>query len=211
MTAAQNTTSRAAYSNRSLSAQLWRPEVRSRCWEGGSPLEALREGPSRLLQLLVTPGITPTSASIFRWPLPPVSLLVRTPALLNQGPPHSRMTSLNVIPSAETMFPNKGVFTGSRRWTRTYLLESDSEVTQSCPSLCDPMDCTCQTPPSVGFSRQDYRHGLPFSYPGGLSNSGIKPRSPALQADSLPSEPQGKLFLGVTIQLIMTVQLLSFF
>ena len=178
---------------------------------GWPPLEALREGPFHLLQLLVAPGITPTSASIFWWPLLPVSLLVRTPSLLSQGPPHSSMTSLEVIPSAETMFPNKGIFTGSRHSTRTYLFESESEVIQLCPSLCDPMVCTCQAPPSMGFSRQDYWHGLLFPYPGDLSNSGIKPRSPALQADSLPSEPQGKLFLGVTIQLIMTMQLLSFF
>ena len=39
---------------------------------------------------------------------------------------------------------------------------------------------------------QEYWHGLPWSPPGDLPNSGIKPRSPALQADSLPAEPQGK-------------------
>ena len=91
------------------------------------------------------------------------------------------------------------------------LFTAAAKSLQSCPTLCDPMDCTCQAPPSMGFSRQDYWHGLLFPYPGDLSNSGIKPRSHALQADSLPSEPQGKLFLGVTIQLIMTMQLLSFF
>ena len=142
---------------------------------GWPPLEAFREGPSRLLQLLVAPGITPTSASIFWWPLLPVSLLVRTPALLSQGPPHSSMTSLDVIPSVETLFPNKGIFTGSRHWTRTYLFESESEVTQSCPSLCDLMDCTCQAPPSMGFSRQDYWHGLPFPYPGIFPTQGSNP------------------------------------
>ena len=45
---------------------------------------------------------------------------------------------------------------------------------------------------SMEFSRPEYRSGLPFPSPGNLPNSGIKPRSPALQADSLPSEPQGK-------------------
>ena len=44
-----------------------------------------------------------------------------------------------------------------------------------------------QAPPSVGFSRQEYWSGLPFPSPGDLSNPGIKPRSPALQADALPS------------------------
>ena len=50
----------------------------------------------------------------------------------------------------------------------------------------------CQAPPSMGFSRQEYWSGLPFPSPGDLPNPGIKPRSPALQADSLPSEPPGK-------------------
>ena len=41
-------------------------------------------------------------------------------------------------------------------------------------------------------SRQEYWSGWPFSSPGDLPNSGIKPRSPVLQAGSLPAEPQGK-------------------
>ena len=45
----------------------------------------------------------------------------------------------------------------------------------------------------MGFSRQEYWTGLPSPPPGGLPNPGIEPRSPALQADSLPSsEPPGK-------------------
>ena len=40
------------------------------------------------------------------------------------------------------------------------------------------------------FSRQEYWSGLPFPTPGDLLNPGIEPESPALQADSLPSEPQ---------------------
>ena len=46
-----------------------------------------------------------------------------------------------------------------------------------------------QTPLSSGVSRQDYWSGLPFPFPGGLPDPGIKPKSAALQADSLPSEP----------------------
>ena len=49
-----------------------------------------------------------------------------------------------------------------------------------------------QASPSMGFSRQEYRSGLPFPSPGDLPDPWIKPRSPALQADTLPSEPQGK-------------------
>ena len=44
----------------------------------------------------------------------------------------------------------------------------------------------------MGFSRQDYWSELPCPPPGDLSNPGIKPRFPALQADSLSSEPPGK-------------------
>ena len=45
---------------------------------------------------------------------------------------------------------------------------------------------------SVEFSRQEYWSGLTFPSPGDFPDPGIKPGSPALQADSLPSEPQGK-------------------
>ena len=49
-----------------------------------------------------------------------------------------------------------------------------------------------QAPPSMGFSRQEYWSGLPFPSPGDLPYPGIEPRSPALQADALTSEPPGK-------------------
>ena len=50
---------------------------------------------------------------------------------------------------------------------------------------------TYQGPPSMGFARQEYWSGLPFSSPGDLSNPGIEPGSPTLQADALLSEPPG--------------------
>ena len=55
-----------------------------------------------------------------------------------------------------------------------------------------PWTVAYQAPPSMGFSRQEYWSGLPFLSPGDLPNPGIKPRSPALQADALTSEPPGK-------------------
>ena len=55
-----------------------------------------------------------------------------------------------------------------------------------------PWTVTCQAALSVGFSRQEYWNGLSFLSPGDLSDPGIKPESPALQADSLLSEPPGK-------------------
>ena len=45
---------------------------------------------------------------------------------------------------------------------------------------------------SMGFPRQEHRSGLPFPSLGDLPHPGIKPRSPALQADSVLSEPAGK-------------------
>ena len=56
-----------------------------------------------------------------------------------------------------------------------------------------PWTVACQAPPSMGFSRQEYWSGLPFPSPGDLPDPGIEPRSPALQADALTSEPPGKL------------------
>jgi len=49
-----------------------------------------------------------------------------------------------------------------------------------------------QVPLSMEFSRQEYWSGLPFPSPGDLHHPGIKPGSPALQADYLPSEPLRK-------------------
>ena len=70
--------------------------------------------------------------------------------------------------------------------------ESESEVAQSCPTLCDPMDLAYQASLSTGFSRQEYWSGLPFPSPGDLPSPGIEPGSPALLTDALPSEPPGK-------------------
>jgi len=58
-----------------------------------------------------------------------------------------------------------------------------------------PWTVAYQAPPSMGFSRQEYWSGLPLPSPGDLPNPGIKPGSPTLQADALPSEPPGKLSL----------------
>ena len=59
-----------------------------------------------------------------------------------------------------------------------------------------PCTVAYQAPPSTGFSRQECWSGLPFPSPGNLPNPGIEPRSPTLQADALPSEPQGSLLIS---------------
>ena len=53
-------------------------------------------------------------------------------------------------------------------------------------------NCSVMSDSSMGFSRPGYWSGLPFRSPGDLPNPRTDPRSPALQADSLPSESPGK-------------------
>ena len=60
-----------------------------------------------------------------------------------------------------------------------------------------PWTIAYHTPPSMGFSRQEYWNGLPFPSPGSLPNPGIEPGSPELQTDTLLSEPQGSPVYGV--------------
>ena len=61
-------------------------------------------------------------------------------------------------------------------------------VAKSCLILANPWTIAHQAPLSMRFSRQEYWSGLPFPSLGDLPNPGIKPRSPALQADSFPTE-----------------------
>ena len=60
------------------------------------------------------------------------------------------------------------------------------KVTQSCPTLFDPMDCI------HGILQARILEWVAFPLPGDLPNPGIEPMSPPLQADSLPAEPPGK-------------------
>ena len=61
-----------------------------------------------------------------------------------------------------------------------------------------PWTVAYQPPPSMGFSRQEYWSGLLFPSPGDLPDPGIDPGSPAFQADTLTSEPPGKLLIANT-------------
>ena len=64
------------------------------------------------------------------------------------------------------------------------------EKSLSCVQFCaTPWTVAYQSPQSMGFSRQEYWNGLPFPSSVDLPDPGIEPRSPALQADALPSEP----------------------
>ena len=63
------------------------------------------------------------------------------------------------------------------------------------------MDCSHWAPLFMGFSRQEYWDGLPFPSPGDLPNPGTEPTSlvSALQADSLPAEPLGKIWMQLKL------------
>ena len=65
-------------------------------------------------------------------------------------------------------------------------------VIQSCLTLCDPMDCSPPGSSVLGILQARILEWVPFPAPGNLPDPGIEPRSPALQADSLPSEQSGK-------------------
>ena len=75
-------------------------------------------------------------------------------------------------------------------------------VAQLCPPVCDTMDCghrTHQAPLSMEFSREEYRSGLPSHSLGHLPHPEIEHGSPALPANSLPSEPP-KLWYTYTME-----------
>ena len=61
------------------------------------------------------------------------------------------------------------------------------------PLFATPWTIAHQGPLSMKFFGLEYWSGLPFPSPEDLPDPGMKPRSPALQADALPSEPPGKL------------------
>ena len=61
-----------------------------------------------------------------------------------------------------------------------------------------PWTVAFQAPLSMGFSRQEYRSGLPFPSLGDLPDPGTEPGSPAFQADALTSEPPGKPVIVLT-------------
>ena len=79
----------------------------------------------------------------------------------------------------------------------THRIHTNNNMKRKCQSLsCVPLfeipqTVAHQAPLSRRFSKQECCSGLPCPSPGDLPNPGIEPGSPALQADSLPSEPPG--------------------
>ena len=84
-------------------------------------------------------------------------------------------------------------FTTSTTWEAYRSITQKVKLSSSvCPdSLLPPQTVAHHAPLSMEFSVQEYRSGLSFPSPGDLSDSGVEPVSPALQADSLPLSHQG--------------------
>ena len=66
-------------------------------------------------------------------------------------------------------------------WNDRICLKSNFSDNQWCVTFYDSQTVAHQTPLSMGFSRQEYRRGLPFPTPGDLPDPGIEPMSPALR------------------------------
>ena len=81
----------------------------------------------------------------------------------------------------------------SGRYSQRYLLVTCDQTFSCIWLFATPWALVHQTPLFMRFFRQEYSSGLPFSFLGDLPDPGIEPASPALQADSLPTEPAGKL------------------
>ena len=112
---------------------------------------------------------------------------------LNQGwePPHILVplpTYFSLpLPLPHTSTDTLSVTIGSIAFSR-----SEVKALSHVQLFVTPWTVAHQAPPFMGFSRQDSWSGLPFPSPGDLPDPGIEPRSPALQADALTSEPPGK-------------------
>ena len=79
-----------------------------------------------------------------------------------------------------------------------YLFGCDGLVAKSCPTFVALWTVAHRAPPCMAFPRQEYGSGC-LSFSREFLYPGIKPRSPALQADSLPAEPPGIVALGILL------------
>ena len=91
-----------------------------------------------------------------------------------------------------------------------YIYGGGGLVVKSSPILVTPWTVALQTPLSMGFSRQEYWSGLPFPFLGYLPDPGVEPRSPALQGDSLPTEPSRQFkytytYLALSVSLVTLI------
>ena len=74
---------------------------------------------------------------------------------------------------------NIAIILNNYKWSES---ESEVKLLSRVQLFATPWTVAHQAPPSMGFCRQEYRSGLPFSSPGDLADPGIEPRSLTLQA-----------------------------
>ena len=91
--------------------------------------------------------------------------------------------------------PLWGRMTSSRTSPSICVCVHAHSVAQLCPALCDPMDCSPRGSSVHGILQARILEWVAISFSRDLPNPEIEPRSPTLQADSLPSEPPGKSLL----------------
>ena len=95
------------------------------------------------------------------------------------------------MPSGQKNSPNADLRETRRKTSRASVFLSRvkvSAVTQSCPTLCDPVDCSPPGSSVHGILQVRILEWVAIS----SSREASRPRAPALQADALPSEPPGK-------------------
>ena len=102
--------------------------------------------------------------------------------------PHRRQTTR--LPSPWDS-PGKNTGVGCHFLFQCRKVKSESEVAQSCPTLCNPMNCGLPGSSIHGIFQARVLEWVAISFARDLPNPG--PWSPALQADTLPSETWGKL------------------
>ena len=98
---------------------------------------------------------------------------------------------INICPVGSGYFYTQ-LYSSDYFWLSAYRVLV-SEVAQSCPTLCNPMDCSLPGFSVHGIFQARVLEWVSTSFSGDLPEPGIEPRSSALQADSLPSEPPGVL------------------
>ena len=92
-------------------------------------------------------------------------------------------------------------------WLLFVVLHAMCLVTQLCPTLCNPMDCSLPCSSVHGILQARILEWVAMRSPSGnLPNPGIEPRSPALQTDSLPSQPQFLTCQGKTLKTFFKIQ-----
>ena len=144
------------------------------------------------VRLLQPPGLWPLGSSVHRFSRQEYWSGVPFPAPRDLFIPGIKLTSLMSSTLAGRFF------TISTTWealSPVVFIGSGGLVAKSCPSLVTPWTVACQAPLSMGFFRQEYWSGVPFSLSGDLPDPGVKPMSlasPALAGRVFTSESSGK-------------------